>query len=94
MMVGSIEAICSGQATVVEFFDDRILLRFESYRSARTIQRISLPDPRLLARGLNLVGRRLVAQIGQQGEIELFPNPNWWVKLISAPVRRLNKSKS
>ena len=92
-MVGSIEAVCSGQSTVIEFLDDRIVLRFETVRSLNRLRRQSLPNPHLLARGLNVTGRRLAAQIGQRGEIELFPNPNWWVKLISSHVRQLTQSQ-
>jgi hypothetical protein len=88
-LVGAIEASCSGHETLIDFLDDRIVLRFKDYRTAGRLQQLPWPSPELLARALKFSKQTLCVQLGQRKEFELFPSPGWLVKLLSPKLRRM-----
>ncbi len=88
-MVGSVDVTCSDHAARIEFDIDRIIFHFQDFRSARQFNRVRLPDLRVVTHLLKSSQRLLFVKIGERGEVELFPNPRWWVKLLSRNVRQL-----
>ena len=91
-MVGAIDATCSDQPAKINFSHDRILLQFESMQSLRALRLGTLPSAAKIGQVLSFSGQKLFARIGQGKKIELFPNPRWWVRLLSPQVRQLAKA--
>jgi hypothetical protein len=89
-MVGSVGVTCSDHAARVEFDLDRVIFHFQDFRSARQFNRVRLPDLRTVSHLLKSSQRLLFVKVGDRGEIELFPNPRWWVRLLSRNVRLLS----
>ena len=78
----------------IDFLKDRIVLRFPNYQAASKLGRSPLPNQALLARVLRFSDQRVLANVGNFKELELFPRPSLLVRLLSPQVRRLAKAGS
>lgn len=86
-MVGELEVEIADQKMLAEFHGDQIVLRFDSFRSARSIAKYSLPYAGSIGKMFDFTSLRLHAQIADYRPIMLFPKPSWIVKRFSKQIR-------
>jgi len=89
LMVGELHVAIAGQNVTAISLSDHVLLRIPNFRSALALRNRPIQGLDSIGKLLSIRQLRLKLQIGQRKVTDLFPQPGWFLRLLSPTVREI-----